>query len=297
MNETEKSTPAAPTLWVDIDGEDRMREATADEILAVAAELEHSEEGAGPSLPTAQQFREMLQAHFGDVAAMVARHEAKRLRAYDDITANGSARGVSIGIGRNLNTRGITDQEAFLLFWNDMAWLHEAIPKAAPTFSKLNEPRQAVLIDMGMTLGPGGLKGFTGMQAALEREDWVAAALEMGDSLWYGDVGGNRAARLVVMMLTGKWEADWSPVERALHSTALRDFHRQLFKQGLRLHAGGAGVLPTPVGSGTDPGTPLVVALRTMRGLAQQPGLMAKAPTDAECRAAHETEPDASPGA
>lgn len=56
-----------------------------------------------------------------------------------------------------------------------------------------------ILFNMAFNLGETKLRGFPGMLGAINRKDWQAAADEMVDSQWYGQVG-DRSKRLVRRM-------------------------------------------------------------------------------------------------
>lgn len=110
---------------------------------------------------------------------------------------------LTAGYGRNLETRGLTEEEADYLLANDVL---EAIGhlRNEPYWLDLNEPRQAVLIDMVVNMGWGGFCEFKKMRAALKARNYTEAAAQMVDSKWYGQVG-NRSKRLVGMMAHGVW--------------------------------------------------------------------------------------------
>ena len=123
-------------------------------------------------------------------------HEGLRLKPYR-CTENK----LTIGVGRNIEERGITATEAMFLLKNDI----EAVEKELSRFSwftKQDEIRRRVLIDMGF-MGVPRLLGFKKMIQALVADDYEKAAAEMLDSKWSRQVGG-RAVRLAEMMRTGK---------------------------------------------------------------------------------------------
>lgn len=69
-------------------------------------------------------------------------------------------------------------------------------------FEGLSDARKAVVVNMMFNLGLRKFKGFRRMIAALEREDYEAAADEMLDSKWARQVG-QRAVRLAQQMRAG----------------------------------------------------------------------------------------------
>lgn len=125
-------------------------------------------------------------------------HEGIKLKPYKC-----SAGKLTIGVGRNLEDKGLTEQEALFLLRNDIA---EAELQLAQYdwYTSLSPIRQKVLIDMAVNLGMGGLLQFKRMIAALDRKDYKSAAGEMIDSHWYHHQVGQRGRRLVKMMHTGE---------------------------------------------------------------------------------------------
>lgn len=109
----------------------------------------------------------------------------------------------TIGIGRNLEDRGITREEALFLLRNDIEEIESQLNKRYKWFKSLDYVRQKVLIDMAFNLGMGSLAQFKNMIKAIESKDYVKASEEMKDSAWYRQVG-TRAERLVRMMRTGE---------------------------------------------------------------------------------------------
>ena len=124
-------------------------------------------------------------------------HEGLRLKPY-----RCTAGKLTIGVGRNLEDKGITHDEAMILLRNDIAEVTAQLERF-DWFRALGPVRRKVLVDMAFNLGMAGLLGFQKMIAALARGDYKAAADEMVDSAWYHQVG-TRARRLVEMMRTGE---------------------------------------------------------------------------------------------
>jgi lysozyme len=125
-------------------------------------------------------------------------HEGLRLKPY-----RCSAGKLTIGIGRNIEDVGITEEEALVLLGNDIARVISDLDRNVPTFSGLDEIRKRVLVDMCFNLGISRLMKFRRMLAALEVSDYAQAAVEMMDSRWARQVG-SRAERLKHMMKTGE---------------------------------------------------------------------------------------------
>lgn len=139
-----------------------------------------------------------------DVRDLLKHHEAYKRFVY-----RCPAGYLTAGYGRNLETRGLSEEEADYLLANDVL---EAIShlRGEPYWLDLNDARQAVLIDMVVNLGWGGFSEFKKLRAALTAGDYPKAAAEMANSRWYGQVG-NRSKRLVGMMQHGVWPAKLWP--------------------------------------------------------------------------------------
>ena len=116
------------------------------------------------------------------------------------------AKKLTIGYGRNIEERGISEDEAEYLLSNDIKLSELELSKAFPWFNKLAPVRQAVLINMHFNIGLARLKGFAKALAAIERGDYKAASGEMLDSKWARQVG-NRATELAKQMETGQWQS------------------------------------------------------------------------------------------
>lgn len=110
----------------------------------------------------------------------------------------------TIGVGRNLDDRGITEDEARYLLKNDIAIVEEELLRVKPSVADLDGVRQRILVDMGFNLGIPTLVKFQNMWTAIEDEDWIEAAEQMLDSRWAKQVG-RRAIRLADAMRTGEW--------------------------------------------------------------------------------------------
>jgi|TARA_R100000234_G_C4928444_1_gene147364 lysozyme len=131
---------------------------------------------------------------------MLMLHEGLELKPYQ-CTADKT----TIGVGRNLQDVGITEDEAKYLLQNDI----DRILKEVEHWSfleKLNEPRQAVILDMVFNMGVTRFNANTWVKtfAAIQNEEWEKAANEMLDSKWAKQVG-QRAIRLSQMMRKGEW--------------------------------------------------------------------------------------------
>ena len=125
--------------------------------------------------------------------------EGLRLKPYRDTVGK-----LTIGYGRNLDDRGITQHEAEALLVNDLRYAEAEIERAFSWFTGLGSVRQAVLLNMAFNLGVPRLLGFNRMIDALQRHAWDEAAVEMLDSKWSRQVG-ERSTRLAQQMRSGRW--------------------------------------------------------------------------------------------
>jgi len=125
-------------------------------------------------------------------------HEGLELQPYECTAGK-----LTIGIGRNLDDRGITEDEARFLCNNDIEIVESELARNFPVIDRLDDVRCRVLLDMAFNIGVPRLSAFRKMWGALEEGDYRRAAMEMLDSKWARQVKG-RAKRLSKMMETGK---------------------------------------------------------------------------------------------
>ena len=141
----------------------------------------------------------MTEALKNRIKAQLVRHEGLRLKPY-----RCTAGKLTIGIGRNLDDRGISQKEAYAMLERDIQdceqWL---IDEIAEIYNKLDEVRQSVLLNMCFNLGIKGLLGFKNTLDFIGAGDWERAANNMLASKWAKQVG-MRAIELSEMMRKGK---------------------------------------------------------------------------------------------
>lgn len=111
----------------------------------------------------------------------------------------------SIGVGRNLEDKGLREDEINLMLTND---INEAVFDARSLFKNfdaLGDVRQEVVVNMSFNMGKTKLAKFKKMIAAVSIQDYSKAADEMKDSAWFNQVG-ERAERLVYAMRFGSFK-------------------------------------------------------------------------------------------
>tara|TARA_R110002049_G_scaffold127881_5_gene285053 strand:- start:41 stop:466 length:426 start_codon:yes stop_codon:yes gene_type:complete len=112
---------------------------------------------------------------------------------------------LTIGVGRNLETNGISKDEAEYLLMNDLANVEQSLNRHGLLIGDHNDARKAVLYNMCLQLGITGLLKFHHTIAAFQAEDYRQCAEEMMDSRWALQTP-KRAKRLSDQMLTGEWQ-------------------------------------------------------------------------------------------
>ena len=143
--------------------------------------------------------------------------QLKRHAGFRDWPHQCSAHKRTIGYGYNIDAnplklsayeldrfcaKGITEKTAENLLIDQVYKLRFALEGKFPWWSKLNEARQGVLINMAYDLGLNGLMEFKKTMACIEHGDYAKASKEMLHSGWAIQVAG-RAKELSEQMKTG----------------------------------------------------------------------------------------------
>jgi lysozyme len=129
--------------------------------------------------------------------AQLRKHEGVEHKPYTDTVGK-----LTIGVGRNLDDRGLSEHEIDFLLQNDIQLVEEELDQWWPHWRSLNQTRQLVVADMMFNMGRPRLSQFKMFLAALQSSDYAAASTEMLDSKWARQVKG-RATTLADMMSTG----------------------------------------------------------------------------------------------
>ena len=111
----------------------------------------------------------------------------------------------TIGVGRNLEDVGLSEEEIDMLLLNDIVRTKELMDNYIPWHSDLDEVRQEALINFVFNVGIGTTMKFKNAMAALEEHDYDTAATEMLDSNWAKQVG-SRAIEITQMIKTGEYQ-------------------------------------------------------------------------------------------
>jgi lysozyme len=139
----------------------------------------------------------MTRDHRERLRQQLVKHEGLRLRPYKDTVGK-----LTIGVGRNIEDRGISEGEAFVLLDNDISECLWQLSYTFPWFERLDPMRQRVWIDLCFNMGITRLQTFEKAIAAMENGDYQEAAAQLHDSKWCGQVG-KRADWLIQALITG----------------------------------------------------------------------------------------------
>tara|TARA_B100000513_G_scaffold98395_1_gene41842 strand:+ start:23 stop:439 length:417 start_codon:yes stop_codon:yes gene_type:complete len=134
-----------------------------------------------------------------NLIAQLKRHEGLELMPYKCTSGK-----TTIGVGRNLEDIGITEQEAELLLLNDIGRVKQELVNDQ-WYMDLDPVRKAVIENMSFNLGYPSLKKFQAMIASISEGDYETASKEMLDSRWSKQVG-QRSIELAEQMRTGQWQ-------------------------------------------------------------------------------------------
>jgi len=152
---------------------------------------------------------------------LLVKHEGEKLQVYDCPAGH-----PTIGVGRNLQTkgltkaecdylklgtyennsviaklevRGITKDESRYLLSNDIDYFTTELGKRVFGFNSLKETAKIVLIDMAFNMGTSGLLKFSKTLSLINSGKYKEASKEMLNSQWAKQVGG-RADELSGML-------------------------------------------------------------------------------------------------
>ena len=129
------------------------------------------------------------------VVDQLIEHEGLKLKPYYCPAGK-----LTIGVGRNLEDKGISQKEAAFLLKNDIdECISDLEDLFKEKFDSFPEQVKIVLIDMRFNLGATGFRSFRKMIKAVNESNFDKASKEMKNSNWYSQVG-KRAETLVEMM-------------------------------------------------------------------------------------------------
>ncbi len=135
-----------------------------------------------------------------ELIEQLKRHEGLRLKPYKC-----TADKLTIGIGRNLEDVGISEQEAEMLLQNDIQEAVNQLKERFPWTLELDEVRFAALINFTFNVGIGTVSKFKNAMALLKVKNYDMAADEFLQSRWAKQVG-QRAIEVTDQIRTGEWQ-------------------------------------------------------------------------------------------
>lgn len=129
----------------------------------------------------------------------IKKHEGLQLKVYTCPAGK-----LTIGYGRNVEDRGITQKEANILLENDIFDIKLELEDKLPLFKFLDDVRQNVLVEMAFNLGIKGLLEFKKTLEYISVKDYDNASKEMLNSKWANQVG-KRAITLSNLLKKGEF--------------------------------------------------------------------------------------------
>lgn len=124
--------------------------------------------------------------------------ESYRQFVYSDLTGH-----LTVGIGRNITTRGISQKEALFMLDEDIFYFSSKLSQLLSFFDNLDDARKIVLINICFNVGVQGLLNFKDMLSYIEKKDYNKASDEILDSKAAHQCP-HRYQRLAYIMRTGE---------------------------------------------------------------------------------------------
>lgn len=128
-------------------------------------------------------------------------HEGVKRFPYRDTVGK-----LSIGVGRNLTDRGLSDDEIEYLLTNDIIHVTGVLDQLIPWWNTLDDVRARVIADMAFNMGPYFVRKWPIFVEQVRMGEFTAASRNMSSTVWARQVGnleGQRAWRLILMMRDG----------------------------------------------------------------------------------------------
>ena len=125
-----------------------------------------------------------------NIKDLLIKHENIKNKPYDDSTGKELKQGdtikgkVSIGVGRNIQDNGLSEDEIIYLLSNDIERCITELKTIFPKFDELPKNIRMALIDMNFNLGKSKFLTFKKMIQAVKNRDWKQMIEEMKDSKW-----------------------------------------------------------------------------------------------------------------
>jgi len=91
----------------------------------------------------------------------------------------------TLGYGRNIQDRGISEEEALFMLQNDIDECNDDLKKIFPKWLEFSGGRRVALRDVRFQHGGRGFRLFKKMIKAILRDDWNGASFHLLDSLYF----------------------------------------------------------------------------------------------------------------
>lgn len=111
---------------------------------------------------------------------------------------------LTIGIGRNIEDIGVSDDEIYYMLKNDIRRVDQELNNAFRFYKDLDPVRKDAMINMAFNLGLTRLRGFVYALKMMEEKEYEEASMEFLDSLWASQVG-QRALDVAYMIQHGEY--------------------------------------------------------------------------------------------
>lgn len=119
-----------------------------------------------------------------DLKERLIQEEGLRLKPYR-CTSNK----LTIGVGRNIEERGITQDEALYLLNNDIELTLDELYENLNWLASIDVTARMILVDMAFNMGVPRLLGFKNTLRYIREGEYLKASVEMLDSRWAAQVG------------------------------------------------------------------------------------------------------------
>lgn len=138
-------------------------------------------------------------------------HEGEVLRVYDDATGRTLNKGdtikgyATIGVGRNLMGRGISQRESRFMLENDIDEVEKELDRHLPVWRTFAPGRQLAVLELAFNMGAVNFVfGWPNTVRAMKAEQWQLVEKAIAESKWRKDVGETRSANVRRLILTGR---------------------------------------------------------------------------------------------
>jgi lysozyme len=131
------------------------------------------------------------------ITTELIRDEGLRLKPY-----RCTAGALTVGVGRNLDAKGISRAEAMVMLANDIDEVWREVVYALPWVTGLSDARQRAICNLAFNMGISGLLQFKRTLAAIQSGRYEEGASMLLDSRYASQVG-DRAKRVAKQIREG----------------------------------------------------------------------------------------------